>query len=535
VAWVLVRLKVQLLRNGLRGSPLRAGGFILGCAYGVGLGVVAFAVLASLRSKPGDLGVVVELGSAVLVAAWAGLPLLGFGSDETLDPTRLALLPLDRRTLMTGLLGASLVGAAPLATAIGLAGTVFAASHGAAAGLLIAAAAALQLVLCVAVSRATVTWLSAALRSRRGRDFRILLVALIGVLPETVRFLLLGHVGITDLDALRPWAHAVSWVPAALPARAIVGAAGGHYGACAVELAGGAATLIALLALWSRSLDSVMTTPETPAGAAPTHATARGAGAVALFDPGLGLLPRTRTGAVAARELRYTWREPRRRVQLVAGVVLSAVLLGGVLTRGGLHHHDIVFAALLVAFISANNRALNQFGYDGPALWIHEAAGQDLHADLAGKNIAVALTSLPVTAVVAVALAAISGGWLELLMTLPLSLAVIGGVLGVGNVASILVPIPMPDTSGNVWGSQAGQGCTTGLLSMVVLAVEAVLLGPLAVALLVAQADNLRLIAVAAGLAYGALLHRAGTAIAVRVGRGRGAELLDAVGPRRAG
>ena len=533
VAWILVRLKLRLLRNGLRGSTLRAVGFLLGCAYGLGLGVGAFAVLASLRSKPADLDVVIELGGAVLVLAWAGVPLLGFGSDETLDPTRLALLPLDRSTLMAGLLGASLVGPAAAGTAIALAGAAFAAGGGVAT-ILVSAAALLQLLLCVAVSRATVTSLSAALRSRRGRDFRIVLVAIIGILPEAARFLFIGRTSATNLTALRPWAHAVSWLPPALPARAIVAAAGHHYLASAAELAGGAFTLALLLRWWSRSLISVMTTAETPAGTPAAHAVPAGSRAVPLFDPGLAFLPRSRAGAVAARELRYTWREPRRRVQLVAGVLLPAVLLAGVLTRGGLHQHRIVFAGLFVAFLSANNRALNQFGFDGPALWIHEAVGQDLRADLAGKNLAVALTSLPMATVVALALAAVSGGWVELLMTLALSVAVIGGVLGVGNVASILVPIPILDTSGNLWGTQGGQGCTTGLLSLVVLGIEAILLAPLAITVLVAQSDAVRFIAVVGGLAYGALLHQLGTAVAVRVGRGRGAELLDAVSPRRA-
>ena len=533
MAWVFVRLKLRLLGNGLRGSTMRAIGFVLACAYSLGLGVLAFAGLASLRSKPADLGVVIELGAVALVLAWAGFPLLGFGSDETLDPTRLALLPVDRPTLMSGLLGASLVGPAPIGTAIAVAGAAFAAAHGAAT-LLVVVAAALQLLLCVAVSRATVTALSAALRSRRGRDLRIILVAFVGILPEAARFLFVGHLTTTGVDAVRPWAHALSWLPPALPARAIAAAAGHQYAASVAELAGGALTLGAVLAWWSRSLASVMTTAETPPGTPAPHAVPTGARALALFDPGLGFLPRNRMGAVAARELRYTWREPRRRVQMVSGVLLPAVLLAGVITRGGLHQHRIVFAALLVTYISANNRALNQFGFDGPALWIHEAAGQDLRADLAGKNIAVALTALPVSTIAAVALATVSRGWVELLMTLVLSLAVLGGVLGVGNVASLLVPIPVLDTSGNAWGAQGGQGCTTGLLSLVVLGIEAILLAPLAIIILLVHSDAIRALAVAGGLAYGLLLHQAGTAIAVRLGRGRGAELLDAVSPRRA-
>ena len=55
---------------------------------------------------------------------WACFPVLGFGSDETLDPTRLALFPLGRRDLMIGLLSASAVGVAPLVTLLALSGSL---------------------------------------------------------------------------------------------------------------------------------------------------------------------------------------------------------------------------------------------------------------------------------------------------------------------------------------------------------------------------------------------------------------------------
>ena len=51
------------------------------------------------------------------------LPLL-YGSDQSLDPLRMALLPLRRRDLVVGLFAASWVGAPPVATLILAAGAV---------------------------------------------------------------------------------------------------------------------------------------------------------------------------------------------------------------------------------------------------------------------------------------------------------------------------------------------------------------------------------------------------------------------------
>ena len=106
VVGTFVRLKLRLLRNGLhigQGAVLFAIG-----AIGAGvLGLSGFAALAAARGDTiaPDLAIVV-FGIATL--GWTVLPILGFGNDETLDPQRLATLPLSRRQLVTGVLAASL-------------------------------------------------------------------------------------------------------------------------------------------------------------------------------------------------------------------------------------------------------------------------------------------------------------------------------------------------------------------------------------------------------------------------------------------
>ncbi|MYS70055.1 transporter, partial [Streptomyces sp. SID5926] len=60
--------------------------------------------------------------AAVLALGWAVMPLFFPSGDETLDPTRLVMLPLRPRPLVRGLLTASLVGIGPLFTALLLVG-----------------------------------------------------------------------------------------------------------------------------------------------------------------------------------------------------------------------------------------------------------------------------------------------------------------------------------------------------------------------------------------------------------------------------
>jgi ABC-2 type transport system permease protein len=528
MAWVLVRLKLRLLVNGFRGGGVRTVGFLIGCLYALGLGIAAAAGFLALQHNRSDLTVAAEMVGVVVVFGWAAFPLLGFGSDETLDPTRLTLLPLRRGDLVGGLLGASLAGPAGVATAIGLIGATVAFLPPSPLAIVVIAAAVVQLAMCAALGRAVVTALSAALRTRKGRDLRIVFVALIGFAPEALR-LAIGDGPVRDASRLRPWAHGLSWLPPVWPVRAMAAARSEHWAASLVELAGGIATVGALLWWWSRSLDRVMTTAEAAPDASAVPPSFR---ETPLFDPWLGFLPRTRVGAVAARELRYTWREPRRRVQLVSGAVIPFILLAGVFSRGGLHHHRIVFGALIVAFLAGSNRAVNQIGLDGPAFWAHVSAGQDLRADLTGKNLAVALVTLPLTLATGVLLALLSGGWGELGVTVGVGAALIAVLLGVGDVASILLPIPSPESAANAWGTQAGQGCTTGLLSLVVLGVEAVLSAPMVIPALLLHGAAARVALVAASLLYGSAVHVVGLSLAVRIGAGRGPELLERIGPR---
>jgi ABC-2 type transport system permease protein len=236
---------------------------------------------------------------------------------------------------------------------------------------------------------------------------------------------------------------------------------------------------------------------------------------------------------VAAREIRYTWREPRRRVAVVSGMLLPFIILAGVISRGGLHRHGIVYACLLVT-LGVGNRSLNQFGLDGAPYWSHVLADGQLRADLVGKNLGLAITTLPVVMFTAVLLAAVSGGWVELPIALLLALGAIGVQLGVGNVASIAAPVAVPDTSGNLWATSSGQGCMTGVLSLVALGVEAMLALPPGLAFVFTSSSTIRLLEATVGVVYGAGIWFGGLSLGYRLGRDRGPELLAAVSPRKA-
>src|SRR4029450_10082491 len=164
----------------------------------------------------------VEAVFLLLFLGWGLFPLLSFAGDASLDPSRLALLPLRPGQLVAGLSLAACVGVAPLCTLVCLwrAGVAFpplcarVALCGAVVGfatlgpgvVLVVAAVLVQFALCIVGSRALLTALSHQLRSRRARDLVIVLVSVIALgfnLALQVGARLAERLERSDLEALR--------------------------------------------------------------------------------------------------------------------------------------------------------------------------------------------------------------------------------------------------------------------------------------------------------------------------------------------
>src|SRR5205814_776301 len=79
-----------------------------------------------------------------------------------------------------------------------------------------------------------------------------------------------------------------------------------------------------------------------------------------LFPRLLPFLPRTRAGAVAAKELRYYVRDPRRRAPLFAALIVPGLFLFSTLREAQNRPGSSTMLAL-VALLPASGLTLNQF------------------------------------------------------------------------------------------------------------------------------------------------------------------------------
>ncbi|WP_030848900.1 hypothetical protein [Streptomyces griseus] len=520
---VFVRLKLALLRNGLRQSSGRRAAFIVSLVLTLLLAAGQVLGLVLLRGNE-HAGTVVVLLTGVVALGWAVLPLFFPSGDDTLDPTRLVMLPLRPRPLIRALLVSSMIGIGPLFTLCLAVGSVLALAHGAAGVLFAVVAVPLTMLLCVALSRAVATANVRLLNSRKGRDLAVLSGLVIAVGIQFVNFgaQRLGQAG--GLSTLDPAAAVVRWLPGASAVASVDAASDGAYAVAAAQLLVSVAALVALLWMWQGSLVKLMTAPDgsTLAAAEPDRT---GSGRRGLS----ALLPEGRTATVMQRSLRYVARDPKTKAAWVTALAVGAIvpLLNAVQGTG-----SVYFACFAAGMLGM--QMYNQFGQDTSAFWMVAltiSSPRDAYVELRARAYVLLLLTLPFTLVVCAVTAAVLGDWRSLPGALGLSFALLGSMLATGAVASALFPysIPqegafknvVPGQGGLAWISIFGGMVAAGLLASPVIAAT--------VWMHLADHHDALWLMVPGGLVYGALVAWAGLRIAAPRTANRLPEILTAV------
>ncbi|MFI1930038.1 transporter [Streptomyces sp. NPDC020330] len=520
---IFVRLKLTLLRNGLRQSSGRKAVFITSLVFTLLLAAGQVLGLVLLRGDE-HAGTVVVLLTGVVALGWAVLPLFFPTGDDTLDPTRLVMLPLRPQPLIRALLVSSMIGIGPLFTLCLVAGSVIALAHGAAGVLFAVLAVPLTMMLCVALSRAVTTANVRLLNSRKGRDLAVLSGLVIAVGIQFVNFgaQRLGQSG--GLSTLEPAGDVVRWLPGASAVGAVETASDGAYGAAALQVLITVAALVALMWMWQRSMVRLMTSPDgsTLAAAEPAREESGRGGLSAL-------LPEGRTATVMQRGLRYVARDPKTKAAWVTALAVGAIvpLLNAVQGTG-----SVYFACFAAGMLGM--QMYNQFGQDTSAFWMVAltiSSPRDAYVELRARALVLLLLTLPFTLLVCGVTAAVIGDWQSLPGALGLSFALLGSMLATGAVASALFPysIPqegafknvVPGQGGLAWISILGGMLAAGLLAAPVIA-------PIIWMHVTDHHDALWLL-VPGGLVYGALVGWAGLRIAARRTAARLPEILSAV------
>ncbi|WP_203710688.1 ABC transporter permease [Asanoa siamensis] len=541
-----VRLKLRIMGNSFRGQVWRVVLFSFGILFGLIYATAGFfaAAAAGLAGNTDAAFLVAAAGGGVVALSWTLLPLLFFGVDETIDPSRFALLPLPRRTLVVGLLTAALIGVPAAATLIATAGLVLSAGAlgGAGAAVVQALGVLLGLVFCVAVSRAVTSAFANLLRSRRTRDLAAVLLAVSAALIGPLQIAINRASTNTDWRRFLPLSEVIGWTPFGAPYTAGFEAAAGHWLAALAKLALVVAAIAVLLWWWSRTIETAMvgTASLGPAARQGTP----GAPVDQLFPRILRWARRDRFGAILAREVRYWWRDARRRSNLitfaVAALFVSAMVNFGEAiwgTEAGEPARDVAASPLtftlsmiFVGTLAAVTLA-NQFGFDGSAYANDIIAGVPGRTQIAARAAAFTVYVLPLVVLIAVIIGVLVGEptWI------PMALGTLVGTFGCGLAANSMLSVigayALPETS-NPFALNTGAGMARGLLSILSMVIGVVLAVPLLLGALFAG-DVWLWVALPVGLAYGAGAAWLGSVIVGDVLDRRMPELLLTITPRR--
>jgi ABC-2 type transport system permease protein len=433
----LVKLRFLILGNTLKGKPWQIVAVVIGGLYGLGiLGGVVIGLVA-LSFAPVELArTIVTLGGAAAVLGWIVLPLVGPGTDQTVEPSRLAVFPIPLNTLVLALAVSGVLGVPGIVTSIAALASAATWWQHPLAAVAAVVCAVIGVLTCVVGSRA-VTALSTGLGAgRRFREAKGVLVfiplILLGPIIIGLSTLLRGSV-----DALPGIADIVAWTPLGAIWSAPGYIASGDPVRAAAGFVVGVATLGILTLIWRSSLRHALQNPAR--ASSPTKAGTRKLGLFGIFPP-------TPWGAVAARALTYWLRDPRYAQSLIVIPLIPVLLFfysGNSDNLGMLNAVGPIVALLLALSIYTD------VSYDNTAFALHLSTGVSGRADRIGRIVALAVFAVPVSVLLTVAAAWFTDAWAEL----PGLLAIVFGALlsgfALSSVASgrFVFPVPAPGES----------------------------------------------------------------------------------------
>ena len=467
LARIGISLRWRLLSNRLRRSGKRTRRFMIVAAGGYTM--VTVVVLGRARFTAEDAAAeTLTLLMASMALGWVFGPVLIGGVDETIDPTKLALLPMSSTERYVVQLAAAMTGTGPLAAATGLCvGLTIGHTRLGISLFVVPLAAICAVFLMVGAARSLAALLAIAQRSRVGRDFAVLAAAIAGGSLFTMAQLA-RDVG-ARADA---FIEALGWLPLAWPARAINAARRGDEVPALAWLVASAMLTIALHAAWIWLSNFLLLNGERSAQGRRRSNRSILSGAS------------TRFGAAFARQWIYLRRSPNNRVGFVYGTVFGIAFAMVQIVQQGDGNGAAAAFGILLAMLANLGAATNVLGFDAGSLWIEVLAdGPGRPHMMARQLIALPNLLLP-TWLSGIVVGIWTGEWTLVLLVSMLAISIALNVLTFGMVASALAPAPLPDWDNPFGNRQSNEGrglrlviiALVGMISVTVLSAPILIL-----------------------------------------------------------
>ena len=399
---IAVRLLSQL--SALRSSPWAMVGYILLVLMLLPLFVGLTVGLSYLRFLPDVRSPLMLTAGAVLVLVWTFGSVLFFAMDDSVSPQRLVLFPLRSRDLLVPLLVSDLLTLPGVFTLLVCCGFMIGWATDPLLTITGIASTALGVVTGMLAGRILVTSLSRWLAARRSRDL-LYVVLLLGLIAISWGGPLLSR-GMFNLDlnreAIELVGDAAGWSPMGWAWSLPADLAAGRSGVAALRLALALVLLAAMIWLWSRQLDRALTSPLPSAGG----------GAPTVSSPWLDrLFPPNPAGAIAARNLRYLRRDPRRFASVLVIMATPFFVVFMNMVRDEKLIPEFLWLVAALATWMGGISALQDTPMDGSALWLHAVSGIRGFEDRLGRLMANSLIYGGTFAMTMVLASTLLGAW----------------------------------------------------------------------------------------------------------------------------
>ncbi|MBW6435122.1 hypothetical protein KZ829_15380 [Actinoplanes hulinensis] len=427
MAGVLIRMKLAVIKNSMTGG--RAAWMLVGAVFG--LLFAAATIWLTLVDVPNEkvLGDLLACVFVMWTLGWLIGPL--WGGSAVLRADHFALLPMPRRKLAVGLLGAAFVGVTTAVTAVGfLALVTYGARQGFVPALVAVPAAALQLVFVVLLSRVAYALFGMVAASRVGAAVTGLLFAAMLVLTQSGWMIVVAimYSDVLTTGFSSTMTTTLRGIPSSWGVVAVDAAGRGDWPLAFAASAGLAVLCGLLLLIWSVELGN------------PRHGrvTIRGS---ADQPPAAGGLLAGPTGTVVRKELRTWLRDPLRTTTAIVPIIWA---LGTVLLPLTFDARLLLPWAGPALALFAITSACNLYSQDGTALWQTLTIGTE-RADIRGRQWAYLIVFAPPTILLSVGFTWWSGytwTWPWVAAIVP---ALLGGGAGLIVYSSVFGMVPGPD------------------------------------------------------------------------------------------
>lgn len=465
---LLTSLKWRLWKGGYRQDKKRIIALVLGLVYAIPF-LAAMAIGLPLLGwffPDVAMPLLVVIGALALLL-WAVIPLASFGLDDTLAANKFAQFPVRAKQLQPGLFASAFISVPVMCTVLGTLALIVAAmvaigrGTGSVLGIvLVPFAFAAGLVLCVVLPRALVTATSVGGVSRRRKEiggilfFVVLLLAVYGMqiffTAEADRLAQMDFPAAASRIGL-----IAGWTPLGAPFAVPFHAAQGNWLSLLGAIVLTAAVLVAVWLWWRHSLERTLVTGISDHGGG---AARRLKGS---FIP--AFYPNSPLGAVAARSLRYWLRDKRYLVNLILMPIIATVLIVLFVVQG--NPVAAIAAPLMMAW--APVAVTDDFGYDGPSMWVNITSGVDAKTNLMGRSIAALTVIAPLVAVFSIAGAVVAGRLDWLWPAFGGALGLVGCLLGLAAILSVYLPYPVKSPAASAFSSGASGGVGAFLSALV--------------------------------------------------------------------